>query len=150
MQSRLKTQQASVDRIRALIASTTSIAQIVSLEDELTSRESDLESMEAQLRTLTDLTSLSTITVNLLGPEANVTVPPTPKKTGFLAGLTSGWHGFVASLGVLLTVIGALLPFAIVIGIPAWIITAARPAPAGRRTKAVFTPVASPGPGDGA
>ena len=72
VQSRLKTQQASVDRIRALIAQTTSIAQIVSIEDELTQREADLESMEAQLRSLTDLTSLSTITVTLLGPEAKV------------------------------------------------------------------------------
>ncbi len=122
VQSRLKTQQASVDRIRALMANTTSIGQIVSLESELTTREADLESMEAQLHTLTDLTSLSTITVNLLGPEANVTVAPAPRKHGFVAGLKAGWHGFVASLGVVLTVLGAILPFVIAIGLPVWLV----------------------------
>jgi hypothetical protein len=118
IQSRLKTQQASVTRIRALIANTTSIGQIVTLEDELTSRESDLESMEAQLRSLTDLTTLSTITVTLLGPEARVAATPKHRKTGFVAGLKSGWNGFVKSLTVLLTVLGAVLPFVLAIGIP--------------------------------
>lgn len=115
VQSRLKTQQASVNRIRALIAGTTSISQIVALEDELTQRESDLESMEAQLRSLTDLTTLSTITIVLLGPEARIAVKPS-HKTGFVAGLKAGWNGFVKSLSILATVIGAILPFGIVIG----------------------------------
>ena len=122
VQSRLKTEQASVDRIRALIASTTSIGQIVSLEDELTQRESDLESMEAQLRSLTDLTTLSTITVTLLGPEARVTAVHKPRKTGFIGGLEAGWNGFVKSLTVLLTVLGAVLPFAVAIGVPVAIV----------------------------
>jgi hypothetical protein len=124
VQSRLKTQQASVDRIRSLMASATSIGQIVSLEDELTSREADLESMEAQLRSLTDLTALSTITVNLYGPEAHVVVAkPKPKATGFLPGLKAGWHGFLAVMTALLTLIGAILPFVVIIGLPVWLIT---------------------------
>jgi hypothetical protein len=118
VQSRLKTQQASVDRIRALLASTTSISQIVSLEDELTQREADLESMEAQLRSLTDLATLSTITATLLGPQARVVAKPSHRKTGFIGGLEAGWNGFVASLTALLTVIGAILPFAVAIGVP--------------------------------
>ena len=136
VQSRLKTQQASVDRIRSLIAGTTSISQIVTLEDELTQRESDLESMEAQLRSLTDLTSLSTITVVLLGPDAKVVAKPAKKTTGFIGGLKSGWNGFVKSLTALLTVVGAALPFVITIGIVAYIVwwlfyrRRRRPAPA--------------------
>jgi len=123
VQSRLKTQKASVDRIRALMASTTSIGQIESLEDELTDREADLESMEAQLHELTDLSSLSTITVELLGPEAKAAPQPSHHgRSGFTAGLTSGWHGFLASMKVLLTVLGAVLPFAVVVGVPAWIV----------------------------
>ena len=122
VQSRLKTQQASVDRIRSLIANTTSISQIVTLEDELTQRESDLESMEAQLRSLTDLTSLSTITVVLLGPDAKVVAKPAKKTTGFIGGLKSGWNGFVKSLTALLTVLGAVLPFVVTIGILAYIV----------------------------
>lgn len=124
VQSRIKTQQASVDRIRALLAQATSVAQIVSIEGELTQREADLESLEAQMRSLTDLTSLSTITVTLLGPEAKLTAKPAEHHKGFVAGLKSGWHTFVDSVTVLFQVIGALLPFLIAIGIPAWIIIA--------------------------
>ena len=102
----------------------TSVAQIVSIEGELTQREADLESLEAQMRSLTDLTSLSTITVTLLGPEAKVVPKPAVHHKGFVAGLKSGWHTFVDSVTVLLQVIGALLPFLIAIGIPLWIILA--------------------------
>ena len=137
VQSRLKTQQASVDRIRSLIADTKSISQIVTLEDELTQRESDLESMEAQLRSLTNLTSLSTITVVLLGPDAKVVAKPAKKKTtGFVGGLKSGWHGFVKSWTALLTFLGVVLPFVVTIGIVAYVVwrlfyrRRRRPAPA--------------------
>ncbi len=115
--SRVKTQQASVDRIRALLARATSISEIESVESELTRREADLESLQAQQRQLSDLTSLSTITATFLGPEA-IAKATTHHDTGFLAGLKSGWHTFLASVSVLLTVIGALLPFAVVVGIP--------------------------------
>jgi hypothetical protein len=115
--ARLKTQQASVDRVRALLAKATSIADIVSIEGELTRREADLESLEAQQQSLADLSSLSTIAVTLLGPDAPA---PVHKKadTGFVAGFKSGWHTFVSSVTVLVTIIGALLPFAVVIGVP--------------------------------
>ncbi len=121
LDSRMKTQQASVDRVRALLAQATTIAEITSVEGELTRREADLESLKAQLAALKDQAALSTITVNLLGPAAKVT---TPKKshTGFLGGLEAGWHGFVFVLLVLVTVLGALLPFIIAIGVPAWLI----------------------------
>lgn len=118
--ARIQAQQASVDRVRALLAKAQSIAEITSVESELSRRESDLESLQAQQRNLADLTALSTISVTLLGPDAIVPPPPPQKKpeTGFLAGLKSGWHAFVASVQVVLTVVGALLPFAIVVGVP--------------------------------
>jgi cytochrome c oxidase assembly factor CtaG len=34
--------------------------------------------------------------------------------------LSRGWHALLASLGVVLTVLGALLPWLIVIGVPLW------------------------------
>lgn len=117
VQSRLKTQQASVDRIRALLAEAKSLGEIVSVEGELNRREADLESLQAQMRSLTDLTALSTITVTLLGPDAAVPVKP-EKSTGFTGGLKSGWHAFLESLSALFTIIGAILPFAVVIGGP--------------------------------
>jgi hypothetical protein len=121
LDSRIKTQQASVDRIRALLAQAQTIAEITSVEGELTRREADLESLKAQQAALAGQATLSTITVILLGPEAVTDIKPR-KKTGFLHGLASGWHAFTASLQVLVTVLGALLPFALAIGVPLWLV----------------------------
>jgi Domain of unknown function (DUF4349) len=148
--ARLKTEQASVDRIRALLAQATTVGQIVSIESELTQREADLESLEAQLRSLTDLTALSTITATLLGPEAAVTKPV--KQTGFVAGLKAGWHAFVVSMTALVNIIGAVLPFALIIGVPLYVLwrmlrRRRTPRPALATAPAVAPDAASPNAG---
>ncbi len=67
--SRLATQKASVARIRALLAQATRISDIVAIEGELSQRESDLESLEAQLKGLNDSVDLATLSVVPVGPE---------------------------------------------------------------------------------
>ncbi len=121
--ARIQAQQASVDRVRALLAKAQTIAEITSVESELARREAELESLKGQQRTLDDLTALSTITVTLLGPDAAAPAKPKPAQGGFLAGLKSGWNAFVAAVRVVLTVLGAVLPFVLVIGIPLWLAT---------------------------
>ncbi len=121
LESRIKTQQASVDRIRVLLAKAQSVSEIATIEGELSRREADLESLQAQQRSLADLATYSTVTVSLLGPLASVAAPAKPR-TGFLAGLSSGWHALLDSLGVLLTILGAVLPFAVALGVPAWLV----------------------------
>lgn len=135
--SRLATQKASVARIRVLLAKATRISDIVVIEGELSQRESNLESLEAQLKGLNDAVDLATLTVTL---DARGAPAPRPHHTasGFLAGLDSGWSAFVTSLVAVLTVLGALLPFAVVLallGIPALMVwrqrrTLVPPAPA--------------------
>jgi hypothetical protein len=120
--SRVKTAQASVERVRALLARAGSVQEIVSIEAELTRRESDLEALEARQAALSGRADLSTLTVTLRTPE--VTSPVTPAEdNGFRSGLRRGWHAVVVSTGILLTVLGALLPLAVVaaiIGLPVW------------------------------
>jgi hypothetical protein len=120
--ARIQSQQASVDRVRALLARAQSLSDITSIESELARREADLESLKAQQSRLADLTALSTIAVTLLGPDAAVPAKPKPAETGFLAGLKSGWRAFAASVQVVLTVIGAVLPFVVLIGLPVWLV----------------------------
>lgn len=115
LDARIASQQASVSRTRALLARATTIAEIVSIEGELAEREAELASLEARKRRLSDLTSLSTITLELLGPGVQATDEP---DTGFVAGLKAGWRAFTASVEILLTVLGALLPWLIALGIP--------------------------------
>jgi hypothetical protein len=117
VQSRVATAQASVDRVRALLARATTLAEIVSLESEVAKREAELESLKARLNKLTSLTALSTITASFTrnGP---VEEDDDPAETGFVAGLKGGWDSFTASLNVLLTVLGALLPWFVALGLP--------------------------------
>src|SRR5207248_271497 len=120
--ARIQAQQASVDRVRALLAKAQTIGEVTSVESELSRREADLESLQGQKRSLDDLTALSTIAVTLLGKAAAKPAPPQAAQGGFLAGLKSGWKAFTASIKVILTVLGALLPFAVVLGVPVWLV----------------------------
>jgi Domain of unknown function (DUF4349) len=132
--ARIATGQAGVDRVRDLLARAQNIGEIVSLESELSRREADLESLKARKRKLDDQTTLSTITAVLLGPEAVATPAAKKHETGFVAGLKAGWHSFAASMGVLFTVLGALLPWLVALAVPAgvgfwWVRRTRRPRP---------------------
>ncbi|AVT41324.1 DUF4349 domain-containing protein [Plantactinospora sp. BB1] len=117
LDARIATQKARVESGRRLLAQAKSLSELVMLESELAKREADLASLEAKKRRLADLTALSTVTAILLGPNAQVPEDDEPA-TGFLAGLEGGWKAFVVSLRVLLTVLGALLPWAVGLGLP--------------------------------
>ncbi|WP_410809879.1 DUF4349 domain-containing protein [Micromonospora sp. 067-2] len=116
LDARIISQRARVDSARRLLARASSITDLVSLENELGRREADLASLEAKKRRLADLTALSTITVSLAGPAAKTAEEKA--ETGFLVGLKGGWRAFVASLTILLTVLGALLPWLVTLGVP--------------------------------
>jgi len=119
--SRRKTMQASVDRVRALMERATDIRQVVDLESELSRRQADLEALESQLASLKDSVAMSPVQVSLTTVPGVIAKPA--KATGFLAGLQNGWAAFTESFSVLLTIVGAILPFAVlvaVLGIPLW------------------------------
>jgi hypothetical protein len=121
LDARIADQQASVDRVRALLAQAQSISEIMSIESELTSRQADLDSLIQRRAKMAGLVDLATITVNLDGPDVP-TDTGTGQQTGFLSGLRNGWHGFLTSVAGVLTVAGFLLPWAIVIGLPLWLV----------------------------
>jgi hypothetical protein len=119
LDARIEVQKARLESGKRLLAQAKSLDDLVMLEREVASRESDLASLEGKKRRLADLTALSTITVVLLDPAATPS-DDNDEPPGFLAGLAGGWNALVASLGVLLTLLGALLPWIVAIGVPAW------------------------------
>jgi hypothetical protein len=119
LETRIATAEASVRRTRDLLDRAESIEDIVAVEKELSEREATLASLQARQRALDDLTALSTITVTLLAPEAVAEDEEEEEDdSGFLAGLASGWRGLTKSLAVLLTGLGVLLPWLVVLGTP--------------------------------
>ncbi|MEZ5091935.1 DUF4349 domain-containing protein [Nocardioides sp.] len=119
---RVRAQEASLRRIEALLARAQNLRDIVAIESQLTRRQADLDSLKQQQAWLADQTSMSTITVQLRHtPKA--AAKPKAEEHGFLAGLAAGWDGLKSATTGTLTVVGALLPFAIVLlvlGLPLW------------------------------
>ncbi|MFI5605797.1 DUF4349 domain-containing protein [Amycolatopsis sp. NPDC051903] len=117
--ARLASQRASVDRIRALLAKATSISEIASVESELTSREAALESLEQQQKALAGSVAMATVALSVTEVTATGPGQTSDDSAGFLAGLAGGWGAFLTFGGGVLTVLGAVAPFAVVLGIPA-------------------------------
>lgn len=122
--ARIRAQEQSLERVEVLFSRAQSIRDIVAVEAQLSRRQAELDSLKGQLAWLEDQTSLSTITVYLeLAPDEPA---PTPEKqdddNAFVAGVKAGWDA-LSDLGAgLATVIGAVLPFALVVlllGVPA-------------------------------
>ncbi|MFC3449700.1 DUF4349 domain-containing protein [Amycolatopsis speibonae] len=115
--SRLASQRASVERIRALLARATSVSEIASVESELTSRESELESLQKRRESLAGSVAMSTISLQVKAE--TVAAAEEEARSGFFGGLANGWDAFLTFGGGLLTVLGAMAPFLLVFGIPA-------------------------------
>jgi hypothetical protein len=120
--SRIATQQASVDRVRQLLAQAKSISDIVQIEDELTKRESDLESMEHQQDELSGQAAMSTVNLQLARSNPPPPVAKAAAAPGFGSGIAGGWHALGQTVRVVLLVLGAVLPFLLGIGIPALVV----------------------------
>ncbi|MDI5981058.1 DUF4349 domain-containing protein [Amycolatopsis magusensis] len=116
VESRLTTQRASVDRVRGLLGQASSISEITSVERELTSREAELESLQGRQKALAGSVAMGTISLNV----STVAVGPATveEDRGFVGGLAGGWDAFLDFGAGLLTVVGAVLPFAVLFGVP--------------------------------
>jgi hypothetical protein len=112
--SRLKSAQQALDSLRTLLKKADTIGQVLQVEREIAGREADLESLQAQQKELAAQVGMATLTLRLVGPTA-VVPDSSEEPAGFLGGLKSGWDSLVAFLKVLLTVLGTVLPWLIVV-----------------------------------
>ena len=120
---RVRAQEKSLERVELLLARAQDLRAIIAIESQLTRRQAELDSLKAQQAYLADQTTLSTITVFLEQTEQ----PQREERdeAGFLSGLEGGWDALARSATVLATVIGAVLPFAVVLlllGVPLWLL----------------------------
>ncbi|GAB3462890.1 DUF4349 domain-containing protein [Actinophytocola sediminis] len=119
LESRVATQRASVNRVRALLARAGTVEEIVRIEQEVTTREAELESLTQRQQALAGQVAMSTVTIEV---SKSATAPPPPPEEeqagGFIGGLSDGWGAFLAFGGATLRVVGAVLPFLLVLAIP--------------------------------
>lgn len=120
---RVETLETSLDRLQDYQRDARDIDDLIRYEQQITERESELQSLTAQQAYLADQTSMSTITVYLSTPRKYVAPPGALEDAGFVSGLKSGWSALVDTVVVVLTVVGAVLPFAAalaLVGVPLW------------------------------
>ena len=114
--SRVASDEAAISQLRALLSRAGSVGDLLSVQDQIDSEESDLEAMLSQQNALNHETTYATVTLTIVGPKAVVT--PKPKSSpppGLLNGLAGGWHALRVAVSWLLAVIGAIAPFAAVV-----------------------------------
>ncbi|MFE2477811.1 DUF4349 domain-containing protein [Streptomyces sp. NPDC059389] len=110
--SRVRSQQASVARVRDMMDKATALGDVVMLESELSKRQSDLESLVAQQTALKDQTSMGTITMEVSEP-APKAAEKKDGKPSFTAALKGGWNVFTTIVRYLALAVAAVLPFAV-------------------------------------
>ena len=118
--ARLVTAQASLARVRKLLEAATDLGQILSLESQLTERETLVEQYTATKRALSDRVSLATLRVQLsVSPEpAAAKAAPKAKQTIGRA-FENGWKGFVVALAAIMIFIGYASPVLVLAGLAA-------------------------------
>jgi hypothetical protein len=125
--SRVTSAKAAIAQLRDLLTRAGSVGGLLSVQDQINQEEATLEALQSQQRALARETSYATISMTITGP------PPAHHRrhahkaaAGFLSGLTAGWRALRAVVAALLTVAGAVLPFAIPLALVALATIAAR------------------------
>ena len=112
--------QAAITQLQALLKRAGSISQLLTVQQQISTQESSLEALQAQQRALSRETSYATLTVMLVGPQQRaVKKKAKTRQHGFVAGFAAGWRGLRLVVSGLLTGLGAVLPFAVVIAVAA-------------------------------
>jgi hypothetical protein len=118
LEGRIAALQTSTERLRGFLAQAGDANQIASIEGELTRRESDLESLQGQLRVLTAKTDLATLAVSVRTQQSVADAKaPAPAKA-----LSNGWDAFRLTMTWALAIVLATAPFLVLLGAVALVV----------------------------
>ncbi len=112
LEARITTLEESIDRLRDLQGQAASVADLVTVESELSARQAELESLTARRDYLLRQVEMST------GPYISLTTTTTgPGVTpDFLGGLERGWNSLISLAAGLITLGGFLTPYLLIAG----------------------------------
>jgi hypothetical protein len=122
VQQHLRTLRISLRDLNSFQRRATDIDQLLRFESAITQRRGEYQSLKAQRDHLVGQAGRSTISLDLAVPAVPAPAPA-PHRAGFLTGLHHGWTALTGTVVVLLTAVGAVLPFAVVLlllGLPLW------------------------------
>ena len=111
LSARIKALQTSVDRLQTLLANATATSDLIEIETALSQRQADLDSLNAQLRSIDDQIDLSTLTLDF----STVDQRPPSEPDSFWGGVLQGWHELTNAVHNLWVTTGRVLPFVAVL-----------------------------------
>jgi hypothetical protein len=121
---RISNARQSVANVRDFMDRTQNLSELVTLEGELTRRQTELERLEAQQRNLSERVALSTVTIEIV-PTASVPVPVDEGSDTISDAFGKGWDAFTSFLFGIGFIVAVLLPFlglAAIALLAAWIV----------------------------
>ena len=129
--------EASIARMRDLMEQTEDVEQIVALETSLSERQADLDSLQARLNSLQNRIAMSPVFITL-----TTTDDLGEPDDGILGALKDAWAAFTRSAALLITTVGALLPWLLVGGLAAWLLVVVARRVRARRRRNATAPAA--------
>ncbi|MGD0241477.1 MAG: DUF4349 domain-containing protein [Streptosporangiaceae bacterium] len=115
--SQVTSDQAAIVQLRALLSHAGSVGDLLSVQNQINSEESQLESMQAQQRALSHETSYATVTLSLFGPKAKPAVHRPKPPPSLAGGFGAGWHALRVTVSWTLAFLGAVAPFAVILAV---------------------------------
>ncbi len=112
--SLVTSEQDAIAALQGLLKHAASVSGLLQVQRQISSDESRLNSLLAQQRALDHETTYATVTMNLMSPQ-RAARHAKPTRHGFAAGLAAGWRAFRRAAVWVLTAVGAVLPFLIVV-----------------------------------
>jgi hypothetical protein len=120
--SQVASDQAAITQLRALLSHAGSVGDLLSVQNQINSEESNLESMQAQQRALSHETSYATVTLTILGPKAKPLLHRPKAPPTLAGGFGAGWHALRVAVSWTLAFLGAIAPFAVVLAVAGYVV----------------------------
>ncbi len=114
--SLVTSEQDAISALQGLLKRAASVSGLLQVQQQISSDESSLNSLQAQQRALNRETAYATVSMTLVGPLAAARHHK-PARRGFLAGLAAGWRAFRHGAAWTATAAGAILPFLIIVAV---------------------------------
>ncbi len=127
LQAQLDNLTAQEQQLRAFFEQAVNVEELLAIEQELTRVRSEIDSLEAQITYLERQAAMSTVTIELIGPQP--VVSPQGESWGFVEAVTSGIRGAAGVIRFAIAFIIATSPIwilALVTGLVIWVIVRRR------------------------
>ncbi len=113
LEARISSLETSIARFKELITSATNASDLIAAESALAERQAELDSLNAQMKYLSQQVEMSAIYISMYLPEYLNTVKP----LGFIQGIEKGFYAILNLIINLTSIIGLVIPWLLLLAL---------------------------------